>query len=225
MTPKINKRGYSFLGAMRYYMHDKRPEGETGPHPTTSERVDWTDTRNLYGAAGPHSAARIMIDHAQQADELKRAHGIKNTGTKSKAHVYTFSLSWREDEVDGLDRAEMLRATNAALKFLGADHLQAVIIAHNDTAHPHVHVLLNRVQADGRMWNPSHDMPKFQQWANRYEHENGKIVSPNRAENGTRSKKAAPSIPTRKNAGSMLPTGRNHRPTRRGRKSRHAAKN
>lgn len=181
MVPNVSKAGHSFAGAMRYYMHDKRPDGETGPHPSTSERVAWTETRNLAGA-GPHTATRIMIDHAQQADELKRVAGIKATGRKSKAHVYLFSLSWAEGEVDGLDRAEMLRATDEALKFLGADHLQAVIIAHHDTAHPHVHVVLNRVQADGRMWNPSNDFPKFSEWANRYERENGKIVTPARDE-------------------------------------------
>lgn len=181
MVPNVSKAGHSFAGAMRYYMHDKRPDGETGPHPSTSERVAWTETRNLAGA-GPHTATRIMIDHAQQADELKRAAGIKATGRKSRAHVYAFSLSWAEGEVDGLDRAEMLRATEQALKFLGADHLQAVIIAHHDTAHPHVHVVLNRVQADGRMWNPSNDFPKFSEWANRYERENGKIVTPARDE-------------------------------------------
>lgn len=182
MTPNLNKPGHSFLGAMRYYMHDKRPDGETGPHPTTAERVEWTETRNLGAANGPQDAARIMISHAQQADELKQAHGIASSGRKSKAHVHTFSLSWKAGEVDGLDRTEMLRATDAALKFLGADHLQAIIIAHNDTEHPHVHVMVNRVQADGTMWNPSHSKNKFQQWANRYEHENGKIVSPKRAE-------------------------------------------
>lgn len=180
MTPDIAKAGHSFMGAMAYYLHDKRQEADAA-HPTTADRVAWTETRNLAGI-GPHTATRVMIDHAQRADELKAAAGIKATGRKSNAHVYAFSLSWRHDEVAGLDRAEMVRATDAALKFLGADHLQAVVIAHTDRDHPHVHVVLNRVQDDGRMWTPSHDKNKFSQWANRYERDNGKIVTPKRDE-------------------------------------------
>lgn len=181
MTPDIaGKPGHSFMGAMNYYLHDKRQETNAA-HPTTADRVAWTETRNLAGI-GPHTATRVMIDHAQRADELKAAAGIKATGRKSNAHVYAFSLSWRHDEVEGLDRAEMIRATDAALKFLGADHLQAVVIAHTDRDHPHVHVVLNRVQDDGRMWTPSHDKNKFSQWANRYERDNGKIVTPKRDE-------------------------------------------
>lgn len=180
MTPDIAKAGHSFMGAMAYYLHDKRQEAGAA-HPETSDRVAWTETRNLAGI-GPHTATRVMIDHAQRADELKAAAGIKATGRKSNAHVYAFSLSWRHDEVAGLDRAEMVRATDAALKFLGADHLQAVVIAHTDRDHPHVHVVLNRVQDDGRMWTPSHDKNKFSQWANRYERDNGKIVTPKRDE-------------------------------------------
>lgn len=180
MTPDIAGNGHSFMGAMAYYLHDKRQE-QTGPHPQTADRVAWTETRNLAGV-GPQTATRVMIDHAQQAGELKAAAGIASTGRKSNAHVYAFSLSWRHDEVDGLDRAEMVRATDAALKFLGADHLQAVLIAHRDREHPHVHVVLNRIEADGRMWNPSHSKNKFSQWANLYERENGKIVSPKRDE-------------------------------------------
>lgn len=180
MTPDIAKAGHSFMGAMAYYLHDKRQEADAA-HPTTDDRVAWTETRNLAGI-GPHTATRVMIDHAQRADALKAAAGIKATGRKSNAHVYAFSLSWRHDEVEGLDRAEMVRATDAALKFLGADHLQAVVIAHTDRDHPHVHVVLNRVQDDGRLWTPSHDKNKFSQWANRYERENGKIVTPARDE-------------------------------------------
>lgn len=180
MNPNITAPGHSFKGAMAYLMHDRR-QTEDAAHPATAERVAWAETRNLAGV-GPHTATRVMIDHAQRADELKAAAGIKSTGRKSKAHVYAFSLSWRADEVDGLDREGMTRAADDALKFMKADHLQAVLIAHNDTAHPHVHIVLNRVQADGRMWNPSFDREKFSQWANGYERENGKIVTPQRDE-------------------------------------------
>lgn len=180
MVPDVSKAGHSFKGAMAYYLHDKRQDAAS-PHLATAERVAWTETRNL-AADGPHTATRIMIATAARADELKAAAGIKSTGRKSTAHVYAFSLSWAANEVEGLDRAEMVRAADAALKFMKADHLQAVIVCHTDRDHPHVHVILNRVQDDGRMWSSSNDFHKFSDWANRYERDNGKIVTPTRDE-------------------------------------------
>ena len=44
MIPDIAKRGASFKGALAYYLHDKKLEGEHERF--TSERVAWTETRN-----------------------------------------------------------------------------------------------------------------------------------------------------------------------------------
>src|SRR5690606_17679508 len=81
-----------------------------------------------------------------QADELKAGAGVRNTGRKASAGaVFAFSLGWHPSEAEGLDKAEMLRAADHALKVLKLDDRQALIVAHRDTAHPHVHVIVNRV--------------------------------------------------------------------------------
>lgn len=174
--------GHSFKGSMAYYLHDKRQEG-AAEHPQTADRVAWTETRNL-ATDGAHTATRIMIATARQADELKAAAGIANTGRKATAGaVFAFSLAWHPDEAGGIDRAEMVKAADHALQVLGLDHLQAVLIAHQDTKHPHVHVVVNRVNPEtGRM--ETIQRPKviaLDKWADRYERERGNIVSPNRA--------------------------------------------
>jgi hypothetical protein len=174
--------GHSFKGSMAYYLHDKRQEG-AAEHPQTADRVAWTETRNL-ATDGAHTATRIMIATARQADELKAAAGIANTGRKATAGaVFAFSLAWHPDEAKGIDRAEMVKAADHALQVLGLDHLQAVLIAHQDTKHPHVHVVVNRVNPEtGRM--ETIQRPKviaLDKWADRYERERGNIVSPNRA--------------------------------------------
>lgn len=174
--------GHSFKGSMAYYLHDKRQEGDEA-HPETAERVAWTESRNL-SVADPQLATGVMIATARQADELKAAAGVRNTGRKSTmGPVFAFSLSWRHDEVENLDRAEMLRAADHALKVLKLTDRQAVIVAHQDTGHPHVHVIVNRVcPQTGRMANiAAPDVKKLDKWADTYERENGKIVSPNRA--------------------------------------------
>lgn len=150
MVPDIAGKGHSFAGAMRYYLHDKRQPGESD-HPTTSERVAWTETRNL-AVDNPHVAMRLMIATACRAEDLKRQAGVKSTGRRSSKSVYAFSLSWHPDEAAGLSRAEMLRAADEALAVLDAGHLQCVIVCHRDQPHPHVHCIVNRVDpADGRM--------------------------------------------------------------------------
>ncbi len=174
MVPDIAKTGHSFKGAMAYYLHDKNA--------ATAERVAWAATRNL-ATDDPEAAQRIMIATAQSADELKAAAGIKNTGRKSKAHVYAYSLAWHPDETGQLDRAEMLRAVDSSMKALGAAQHQAIIVCHRDQKHPHVHVILNRVDPKtGVMLSTSNDRLKLSDWANAYERERGAILTPKREE-------------------------------------------
>lgn len=165
---------------MAYYLHDRR-QGD-GPQPTTAKRVSWTETRNL-ATDDPEVAKRIMIATALQADALKAAAGIRATGRKSVAHVYAYALAWHPSEAGSLDKAEMLRAADESLKVLGAKDHQALIVCHTDRAHPHVHIILNRVSpADGRMLSTSNDFRKLSTWANAYERERGQILTPAREE-------------------------------------------
>lgn len=181
MVPDIASTGRSFNGAFAYYLHDKRQEGQEA-HPQTAERVAWTATRNL-PSDDPDLARRVMAHTAMRADDLKAAAGIKNTGRKSSAHVYAYSLAWHPDEAGKLDQLEMLRAADGSLKALGAEGHQAVIVCHRDQKHPHVHVILNRVDPKtGVMLSTSNDRLKLSDWANAYERERGVILTPKREE-------------------------------------------
>jgi|APTNR8051073442_1049403.scaffolds.fasta_scaffold02828_9 hypothetical protein len=182
MNFQLAKIGHSFKGSMSYYLHDKRQEQDTA-HPETSERVAWTENRNL-AVDDAELATGVMIATARQADELKAAAGVSATGRKSTAGpVFAFSLGWHPSEAEGLDRAEMLRAADHALKVLKLDDRQAVIVAHRDTAHPHVHVIVNRVcpQTGKMAVIAAPDVRKLDRWADDYEKQRGHIVSPNRA--------------------------------------------
>lgn len=188
MNFQIAAQGRSFKGAIAYYTHDKRvpgPEGgaaASGPHPASSERVAWTETRNITSDR-PEVATRIMIATAEQADQLKAEAGIAATGRKAQKPVLAYSLAWHPTEAGKLDRTEMSRAANDSLRVLGLEKHQAVIVAHRDTAHPHVHVIVNRVSPeDGRM--AKIDPPRVRaldRWANEYEKARGAVVSPKRA--------------------------------------------
>lgn len=175
MVPKIHKKGRSFKGAAAYLLHDKDAQ--------TNDRVAWTETRNL-AVDEPDHAWRVMAATAMDQQRLKDQAGIKSTGRKSNLSVLHFTLAWHPEEADGLSRDEMMRAAIGALKALGADDRQAMIIAHSDEAHPHVHCLVNRVSPeDGRMLSSSKEKLALSRWAETYEKDRGKIYCEERVLN------------------------------------------
>lgn len=182
MVPNVAGTGTSFKGAALYYLHDKRQEGEDVR--LTQERVAWTETRNL-ATADPELAWKIMAATALDQDRLKAQAGVRATGRKSANAVYAYSIAWHPQEVGRIGQAEMLRAAEETIRVLGAEDRQVLIIAHNDTAHPHVHVLINRVSPqDGRMLGTSNDYKKLDAWALAYRQQRGeeRLYCPARAE-------------------------------------------
>ena len=171
MVPNLAKRGTSFVGAAKYYLHDKRQDGETVR--TTTERVEWTHTRGVM-TDNAYGAINIMRATAESQDDLKRQAGVKLTGNKSTGAVLAYSLSWSPEEYGKIDKTEMLKAVDTSLKALGAQDHQAVIVAHNDEPHPHVHVILNLVnQHNGKNLVQSYTKKKLDKWAYEYRKERG----------------------------------------------------
>ena len=194
MIPNVSRAGHSFKGAFAYYLHDKGQDADGG-HKTTTDRVAWTETRNL-ATDDPEAAKRIMIATARQAEALKAAAGIASTGRKSAAHVYSYSLAWHPDEAASLTRADMVKAADATLEALGAERMQAVLVCHRDTKHPHVHVIINRVDPEtGKMLATSNDFRKLDAWAREYERGRGLIVTPKRQEKHDNTDKARAAHP------------------------------
>jgi len=179
MVPKIIAKGKSFKGAALYLLHDKN-------RALSSERVAWTETRNL-ACNDPNLGWKIMAATAMDQDRLKAAAGVKSTGRKSDKTVLHLSLSWHPDEKEALTRGDMRCAALGALKAIGADDRQAILIAHNDEAHPHLHILCNRVSPeDGRLLQSSNDRLNLSKWAEAYEKERGKILCEERVVNNER---------------------------------------
>ena len=81
----------------------------------------------------------------------------------------------------------MSRAVDESLKALGMEDRQAFVVAHNDTRHRHLHVVVNRVSAeDGRAANRSNDRLRLSRWAERWEREHGGIRCARRVEHNRR---------------------------------------
>ncbi|MBL4717844.1 MAG: relaxase/mobilization nuclease domain-containing protein [Erythrobacter sp.] len=167
MVPKIHANGSSFKGIAQYLLHDP----DRAP---TSDRVAWTQTLNL-ASDDPNLAWKLMAATALDADRLKAEAGVKNTGRKSNKSVLHFTLRWSGDEEAPIPE-EMMRAARQAIKSLGAEDYQALIVAHSDKD-PHIHCVINRVSMDtGKMLSSSKEKLNLSKWALGYEKERGPVL-------------------------------------------------
>ena len=172
MVARIHAGGKSFGGLVSYLTHDKTEED--GKQPETRGRVGFVDVENLV-TRDPLAAARVMAGTAYDAPALKRLSGESAKGRKLTKPVYHYSLNWSADEPRP-DRAEMREAVQTSLDDLGMAGRQALMVEHTDTSHPHVHVVVNRVDPEtGRAASTSHDARKLSTWARIWEQDHGGI--------------------------------------------------
>jgi len=170
-------RGRSFKGVGQYLLHDKGTLA-------TSERVAFTETVNL-PTANANSAIRHMIDVASHAKQLKIAANESLAGQPQQRPVYHYTLAWHPSETLTMER--QMEAARESLKALGLDDRQALIVGHNDTDHPHVHVVVNLVSAENGMFPTlSKDYDKLSKWALDYERKNGVVFCKERESNQAR---------------------------------------
>jgi hypothetical protein len=171
MVPNISRNGRSFRGAGAYHLHDKPTTSD--PRPSSALRVTFTATRNLANE-DPCAALDEMWRTAEDAAHLKASSGARRQGRKSYTPVKTISLAWAPGQTP--NRTEMIAAADGFLQAMGWQGHQAIYAAHNDTAHPHLHIILNRVHPDtGRALNDWQERKRAQQWALSYERRQGAV--------------------------------------------------
>ena len=182
MVPKIAKPGKNFIGLHRYLFFDP----ETGQQ---SERVDFTATRNFM-TDETEEAAWIMASIAGNQESIKIAAGTDLRGRKLKTFVSHLILSWPPG--DNPSQEEMLKAADETIKLLGAQDYQVFIIAHNDTGHKHLHIVINRVHpVTGRALKLNYSKRKLSLWAEGYEQRQGHIHCPARVSNNRKLRELA----------------------------------
>jgi len=126
-----------------------------------------------------------MAATAKAALDLKRLAGGAQGGRKLAKPVLHYSPSWAQDETP--DRQEMSRAVDGSLEALGLKGHEALIVAHDDTRHPHVHVIANRVDPEtGEAAKLGNSKLRLSRWAEGYEREQGRIRCEERVKNNAR---------------------------------------
>ena len=104
-------------------------------------RVGWVETRNLEGRDVDQVVAE-MEDRASQSERVRRP-------------VYHVVVAFDPD--DDPTEAEVRSAADRTLRDLGLQDHQALIVRHTDQAHEHVHLMVNRVGPDGKVWSKEND--------------------------------------------------------------------
>jgi hypothetical protein len=136
----VTHRSSQFRRLAAYLLSNRRgmPEG----------RVAWTAARNL-PTDDPELAAEFMHATATQSLAVQKP-------------VYHLMVSFAP--TDPVDRAVMERVADRIVDRLGLAEHQAVMVAHRDRPHPHVHVMINRVHPEtGRAWSCWMDWPHIHQ--------------------------------------------------------------
>lgn len=182
MVPRLSSRsdrkdgrGKSFRDLSRYLFEGKQDQ----PNP---ERVQWAMSLNSR-IAEPSQAWREMAWTAEHSDELKDAAGVRRGGQRNEHPVWHVSLNWHDSEAPTRD--EMESAAKSLLKRFGLQDHQALLVAHNDTGHAHLHLMVNLVNPlDGRTPDVSRGGKwRLSDWADEYERQRGHIYCPQREEN------------------------------------------
>ena len=108
-------------------------------------RVGWVETRNLEG----RDVDQVVTEMEEWAGQNARV----------RRPVYHVIVAFDPD--DHPTEAELRSAAGRTLRDLGLDGHQALIVHHNDSAHEHVHLMVNRVGPDGKAWSKSNDHRKI----------------------------------------------------------------
>ena len=162
MIPRLHKRGQSFKGACGYILHDAQK--------TSRDRVLWNETRNLISKAD--DAWFEMFATARDQALLKVQSGQSARGRKNTKPVLHYTLSWAIGENPTPDH--MRETALSSLKALGLDQHQAVMAAHSDKEHMHVHVVVNTIHPETGLTAPlKYTKERLSRWAEAYEREHG----------------------------------------------------
>lgn len=180
MIPRVSKAGRSFKGIVLYMSHDQKA--------ATSDRLGFVDFLNLPVLASSDKvrdmerAGAIMAWTAMHQTELKQLHHhqtspakpFRQPGRALERPVYSFSLRFDPGDAPKVDDALLRKAAHGALKTLGMQNCQAIILQHLDSQPSHVHVIACRVDPKtGQTVNTQRDFYKLSLFAQKFSREHG----------------------------------------------------
>jgi hypothetical protein len=110
-------------------------------------------------------------------DQFNEVRRLNQNLSKPVQHI-TISLAKGEH----LNKEKLISIADDCAKDLGFEKNQYIVIAHGDTGHQHIHIVVNRVGFDGKTVKDSHNYQKIAAYCRRMEekHRLQKVLSPRR---------------------------------------------
>ena len=206
--------GASFAAAASYIVQPHSNDAIKAGRTSSPSRVGWVWMNPALAATIPDlvfqrrdgaAIGAAMQSVAENAAALKKAAGVRAGGRPPTTRPeYTVSFSPAKDVK--LSPGEWHSFLQAGLKALGVpDGHQVFAAVHTDTDHPHLHVLINRVNSkDGTRWNANNDMQKWQSFCDDWCKQRALNPCPERRKriDATRAWAAAQPAPSRRNRSS-----------------------
>ncbi|MFT4117873.1 relaxase/mobilization nuclease domain-containing protein [Bradyrhizobium sp.] len=156
------------------------------PNAKTNDRVDWIMLQNLH--TDPDAAWFEMYETFRNQGQLKANAGLSARGRKNDKPVLHYTLAWHAD--DKPTSEQMKAAALDSLKLLGLDEHEALIVAHDDKSHPHVHIVANTIHPyTGRTAALKFSKERLSEWAENYERAQGRIHCEERVKNNEQRRK------------------------------------
>jgi hypothetical protein len=126
---------------MRFKIHPSQPKdfrslaeylpGKGGKD--RPERVAWKYARNL------------STDEQELAAEIMEATAAQNTRCKNPAYHFMVSFDPKDAKAGKITQDAMREIAEDIIKRMGLSEYQALVYAHHDKDHPHMHFLVNRI--------------------------------------------------------------------------------
>jgi hypothetical protein len=127
----------------------------------------------------------------RNAELLKQEAGIRAGGRATENSVKHLSLNWSPEE--NPTREHMIETTEEYLRHMKWQEHQAIVVAHEDKAYSHVHVMLNMIHPEtGLRLDDNFERRRSQAWALEYEREQGRIYCEQRLREPKQREKAPP---------------------------------
>ncbi len=149
---KVASIRQSFGGTARYL-----ERGHQGREVDSQDRVDWVTSRNLIGTEDPKVAAALMD---ATADRNRRV----------QEPAYHVKVAFAVDDGPRLGRNRMEAIADDLIRRMQLEQHEVLIVAHKDTDHPHMHLLVNRVHPEhGKAWDRYRDFRRWEKAARELE--------------------------------------------------------
>ena len=172
VIPNIVK-GRGITGALAYVMGQGKDENGKRIElvPGEKSRAEILGAQNIgfeiESAADLDLARRMMEWNGKEENQASK-------WRKCEKDCLHASLSWEPGQ--NPTREEMIAAAQGFLKELGMETAQAIFVAHDDTAHKHLHIVASRIDPlTGKTFSQADDFTKAQAWGLYYEREHGQI--------------------------------------------------